>query len=92
MKICILNLIWVGFLGVSFAVGEGSKTTPCLNVVRIILEAWNLVSTHTYAVLENMAFSTKTSLVLLMSAFFGKNQHFFGQTVTFTESNSMRAV
>ena len=45
-----------------------------LNLVRIILETWNLVNTHTYVVLENIAFSTKTLLILLMSGFFGKNQ------------------
>ena len=31
------------------------------------------VSTHTYLVSENVSFSTKAYLILLMSAFFGKN-------------------
>ena len=30
-----LTLIWVGFLGVPFEVGGGTKITPCLNHVRI---------------------------------------------------------
>ena len=51
-----------------------------LNLVRIILETWNLVSTHTYVVLENIAFITKTLLILLMSGFFGKNQLLLAKT------------
>ena len=40
------------------------------------------VSTDTYKVLANIPFSTKTHLILLMSAFFfAKNQHFFGKLV-----------
>ena len=42
------------------------------------------VNTHTYVVSENVPFSTKTPLILLISAFFGKNN-------TFTQSNSLRA-
>ena len=42
-------------------------------------------STHTYVVLENILFSTNTPLILLVSAFFGKNS-------TFTQSDSMGAV
>ena len=32
----------MGFLGVRFEVREG-KITPCLKLVRIVLETWNLV-------------------------------------------------
>ena len=40
------------------------------------------VSTHTYVVLENIAFSTKALLILLMSAFFlQKNQRFLARIV-----------
>ena len=55
-------------------------------------EIW-YVSTHVYAVSENIRFSTKALLILLMSAFFfAKNQHFFWPNSTFTQSNSVRAV
>ena len=37
------------------------------------------LSIDTYLVSENIPFSTKTLLVLLMSAFFAENQRFFGQ-------------
>ena len=37
-----LTLIWVGSLGVHVKVG-GSKITPCLKLVRIMLEIRNLV-------------------------------------------------
>ena len=40
-----------------------------------MLETRNSVSTHTYVVLENVPISSKTYLILLMSAFFfAKNQ------------------
>ena len=45
----VLTLIWVGFLGVRFEVGEGrgGKITPCLKPVRIMLEASDLA--HRYS-------------------------------------------
>ena len=49
-------------------------------------------STHTYAVSENMPFSTKAPLILLMPEFFDKKSAFFGKNSTFTQSNSVRAV
>ena len=59
-----LTQIWVGFLGVPFA--ETWK-----------LEIW-YANTHIYLVSENIPLSTKTSLILLMSAFFFcKNSTFF---------------
>ena len=67
-KFCILILIWVVFLGVPFAKGVGSKITSCLKLVRIMLKTWNLVHkyTHVYSLRK---YSTKTPLILLMSAF-----------------------
>ena len=50
-----------------------------LQLVRIMLQSWWCVSTHTYVVSENIPFSTKTVLILLMSAFFGKKLEFFWQ-------------
>ena len=40
-----LILIWVGYLGVRFEVR--GKVSPCLKLVRIILETWNLVLKYT---------------------------------------------
>ena len=68
-KFHVLTLIWVGFLGIHF-----------LNSLELCqkLEIW-YVSTQACVVVENIPFSTKDCLILLMSAFFAKNQHFFGQ-------------
>ena len=41
----------------------------------------NLGGTHPNVVSENIPFSTKSLLILLMSAFFSKNQHFFPKIV-----------
>ena len=48
---------------------------PSIKLVRIMLETSNLARkcTHLYSS-ENIPFSTKTYLILLMSAFFEKNQ------------------
>ena len=46
----VLTLIWVGFLLVRFDVyrgGRGGKITPCLKLVRIMLETSNLVRKYT---------------------------------------------
>ena len=98
-----LTLIWMSFLGVRFEVcvcagrGEGGKLPRppllCLKFVRIMLETWNLARKyeHMYS-FRNVSLSTKALLILLMSAFFAKNQRFFGQNSTFTQSNSVRAV
>ena len=43
-----LTLIWVGFLGVRFAVGGGCKITPCQKLFRIMLLTWNSVHKHTH--------------------------------------------
>ena len=79
-----------GLLRGSFWGGRGVKSpppSPRLNLVKIMLETWNLVhGTNTYTVSENIPFSTKTSLILLMSAFFCKKSAFFGKINTFTQS------
>ena len=43
-----LTLIWVGFLGVRFEVRGGVKLTPCLKLVRIMLETSNLARKYTH--------------------------------------------
>ena len=81
-----LTLIWVGFLGVRFARVRVGKITSLLKLVRIILETWNLVRTYTHiSSFKKVSFNTRNTLILLMSAFFGKNS-------TFIQSNSMRTV
>ena len=63
-----LNLIWVGFLGVSFEVGGQVKLpphthTPCLEPVRIMLETWNLVRKHIHICgFRDMPFSHQAPL------------------------------
>ena len=47
-----LSLIWVGFLGFRFTVGEeggfeGAKLLPCLKLVRITLETSHLTRKYT---------------------------------------------
>ena len=41
----------------------------------------HFVPTHTYSVSENIRFSTKAFLILLMSAFFTKNQRFLAKII-----------
>ena len=50
----LLTLVWVGSLGVCFEVEEGGgggergvKLAPSLKLVKIMLEAWNLVRKYT---------------------------------------------
>ena len=45
-----LTLNWVSFLGVSFEVkeGGGGKINPCLKLVRIMLQTWNLIHKYTH--------------------------------------------
>ena len=50
------------------------------------------VSTNRYVVLENISFSIKALLILLMSALFSNKSAFFGKNSTFTERNSVKAV
>ena len=50
------------------------------------------VSTNRYVVLENISFSIKALLILLMSALFSNKSAFFGKNSTFTLRNSVKAV
>ena len=56
----------------------------CLN-----LQIWH-IRTDKYLVSENIPFSTKVLLILLMLAFFCNKLAFFGQNSTFTQSYSVR--
>ena len=88
----VSTLIWVDFLGARFEVGRGKITPRPLSKTRQSF-ATNLkfgTSKHSYVVSENITFSSKPLLILLMSAFFAKT--FFGQNSTFTQSNNVRAV
>ena len=80
----------MGFLGIRFKF-EGGKITPCIKLVSILVEIWNLLSAHAYVVSENIAFIGKAILILLMSAFFQKFSN-FSKNIFFTQSNSVRAL
>ena len=56
-----------------------------------MLETSNLARTHTYLVSENTPYSTKTLSILLMSAFFGKNQRLLA-IIVLLQNKSVRAV
>ena len=87
-----LTIISVDFLEGPFEVRvKGGNYVPCLKLIRIMLEIW-YIGTHPYTVLENITFSTKTLLILLIPAFFVKNWAFFCKTSTFSQSNSVGAV
>ena len=82
----ILTLTWVGL-----------NFPPHLALskirIRIILETWNLARKYTHiCISENVPFSTKDLLILLMPAFFCKKSVLFGQNKTSTESDSVRAL
>ena len=62
--------------------GGGAKITPCLKLVSIILETWNLVPTYT---------STKTPFIFADVSTLQKTQ-FFGKNSFYTQSSNMRAV
>ena len=80
----------MGFLGDHFKL-EGGKIAPCVKLVGILVEIWNLLSAHAYVVLENIAFIGKVILILPMSAFFQKFSN-FSKNIFFTQSNSVRAL
>ena len=62
-------------------VGVGSKITPYLKLVRIMLGTWNLVDKYTHILVsENIPFSTKA--LADVSIFFAKNLHFLGKIVS----------
>ena len=60
--------------------GGGGKTTPIKNTLelRYKVENWHL-STHTYAVLENIPFTTENFLILLMSDSLAKYLNFLAK-------------
>ena len=88
-----LTLVSVGFSGVHFALGGGLKLPPVKNLLELCYkrEIW-YVSTHTFVVSENIPFSTKNPLILMISIFFAKNQQLLVKNSTFTQNNGMRAV
>ena len=85
----------VGFLGVCFGMGVGwdKITSPCLKLVRVMLETWNLVRMYTHKCsFRKCTFNTKTPLILLMQHFVCKKSAFYGKNSTFTQINSMAAM
>ena len=84
------TLIRVGFLGVHFGVGEGR---PCLKLVRIMLETWNLVGKYTHIFsfrkytfwYQDLLSFVDVSISLQKIAFFVKNS-------TFPQSDGMKTV
>ena len=75
-----LTLIWVDFLGVRFERG-GRAGEGGWGVKNPLLSYQKLVNIHSYGVSENIPFSTKALLILMVSAFFTKNQHFVAKIV-----------
>ena len=58
-----------------------------------MLETSNFARKYTHICRsQNMLFSTKTLLILLLSAFIANSQAFFGQTSSFTQRNNMRSM
>ena len=84
----LLTLIWVGVLGAHFEVcvwgGDvGVKLPPCLKLVRIVLETWNLVRKFTHICsFRKYTFEYQGLLNFAeVSIFFAKNQHFLAKMV-----------
>ena len=66
--------------------GGGDKINPCLKLVRIMLETLNLTRKYTHICSSReYTFSTKVSLILLMSAFFGKKSAVFAQKYIYSK-------
>ena len=77
----LLTPIWVGFLGVRFEVG--GKITPCLKLVRIILEISNLARKYkTICSFRKYTFQYLAPPILLIPAFFCRKLAFFLQKGT----------
>ena len=73
LLIIILNLGGI-FRDLFLEEWEGGNITPCLKLARILcynLEIW-YISTHSYLNSENIPFSAKVLLILLISAILGK--------------------
>ena len=64
-----------------------------VKLVRTVLETCKTVRNYKHMLsFRKMTFSTKTPLILLMSAFFCKIQHFFGKNSTSTQIDRMKTV
>ena len=64
-----LTLIWVDFLVVRFEVGW-VKVHPCLKLVRVMLETWNLVRNYRHIwSFRKYTFCTKNPLILMIQHF-----------------------
>ena len=82
-----------GYFKGSFCGGGEVKLPSCLKLVRIMPKTWNLVCKYIHICFSgNIPFTSKTLLILLMSAFFYKKSAFSGKRCTFTQIYSMRAV
>ena len=93
---CFVKELGGHFRGSFWGRGELLPTPPILSKTSYkLLETWNLVRkhTHTYAVSENMPFSTKALLTLLVPAyfFFFRKSAIFGKNSTITQTTSVRA-
>ena len=86
------DFLWLDFLGVPFAVREGEIIPLLSKLIWVMLETYYLVRkyTHAYLVSENILFSTRNPLILLMSEF-SLQKSAFSWNSTFTQSNIMRA-
>ena len=91
---CNVTLIWVGFLGVRFEVGwGGGKITPCLKLVRIMLETSDLTRKYTPIFsFRKYTFYCLGCLKFADVSIFLQKTRVFVQKSTFTQSNSVRAV
>ena len=88
----VLNLIWTGSLEARLR--WGVNYSPCLKLVRIMLETLNLLCKYTHICsFRKYAFQYQGILIFAyISIFFCKKLSFFGKNSTFTQSNSVRAV
>ena len=88
-----LILIWVGFFRCSFWGERGDVKLPRLKLVRIMLEISNLARTYirVYS-FRKYTFWYQGLLNFADVSIFCQKLAFFGQTSTFTQSNSMTAV
>ena len=67
-----------GFLGIRFEVGGNITFSPCLKLVRIMLETSNLAQNYKH--IRSFRKYTLTLLIVLMSTFFAENQRDFAKT------------
>ena len=89
-----LNTNMGGLFRGLFQGGDG-WISPCVKLVRIMLETWNLVHkyTHIYSFRKkNFWYQGLLNFGNTSIFFFCKKSVFFAQSSTFTQSNSVRAV